>query len=52
LPEARSVVQAVFDAGYDVVIATNPLFPDTAIRQRMEWADVAEFPSSSSLPTK
>jgi len=44
LPEARSVVQTAFDAGYDVVIATNPLFPDTAIRQRMEWADVAEFP--------
>ena len=44
LPEARSVVQAAFDAGHDVVIATNPLFPDTAIRQRMEWADVAEFP--------
>jgi HAD superfamily hydrolase (TIGR01549 family) len=44
LPEARSVVQAALDAGYDVVIATNPLFPDTAIRQRMEWADVAEFP--------
>jgi len=44
LPEARSIVRAAFDAGYDVVIATNPLFPDTAIRQRMEWADVAEFP--------
>jgi HAD superfamily hydrolase (TIGR01549 family) len=43
-PEARAVVQAVFDAGLDVVIATNPLFPETAIRQRMEWADVADFP--------
>jgi HAD superfamily hydrolase (TIGR01549 family) len=44
LPEARAVVQAAFDAGYDAVIATNPLFPETAIRQRMEWADVADFP--------
>jgi len=44
LPEARATVQAAFEAGYDVVIATNPLFPETAIRQRMEWADVADFP--------
>ena len=44
LPEARAVVQAAFDAGYDVVIATNPLFPETAIRQRMEWAGIADLP--------
>jgi HAD superfamily hydrolase (TIGR01549 family) len=44
LPEARTVVQAAFDAGCDVVIATNPLFPETAIRQRMEWAGVGDFP--------
>lgn len=43
-PEARLAVQAAFDGGYDVVIATNPLFPETAIRQRMAWADVADFP--------
>jgi FMN phosphatase YigB (HAD superfamily) len=42
-PEARAAVQAAFDAGCDVVIATNPLFPETAIRQRMEWANIAEF---------
>jgi FMN phosphatase YigB (HAD superfamily) len=43
-PEARQVVQQAFDLGYDVVIATNPLFPATAIEQRLEWADVADFP--------
>jgi FMN phosphatase YigB (HAD superfamily) len=43
-PAARSAVQAAFDAGCDAVIATNPIFPETAIRQRMEWAGVAEFP--------
>ena len=43
-PEARAAVQAALDAGCDVVIATNPLFPDTAIRQRMEWANVADLP--------
>jgi len=43
-PEARSVVQAAFDRGHDVVIATNPLFPATAVQQRLEWAGVADFP--------
>lgn len=43
-PEARQVVQQTFDLGYDVAIATNPLFPATAIEQRLEWAGVAGFP--------
>ena len=43
-PEARSVVQLACALGYRVAIATNPLFPETAIRQRMEWAGVADFP--------
>ena len=43
-PEARPVVQAAFDLGYDVVVATNPLFPATAIEQRLEWAGVADLP--------
>ena len=42
-PEARQVVQQAFDLGYDVVIATNPLFPLTAVQQRLEWAGVADF---------
>ena len=43
-PEARPVVQLAFALGYDVAISTNPLFPATAIRQRLEWAGVADFP--------
>jgi len=43
-PEARAAVQAAFDRGCDVVIATNPLFPRTAIGQRLEWAGVAGLP--------
>ena len=43
-PEARPAVQTAFDLGYDVVIATNPLFPETAIRQRLAWAGVDDFP--------
>jgi len=43
-PEAREVVQTAFDKVYDVVIATMPILPLTAIEQRLEWAGVADFP--------
>jgi HAD superfamily hydrolase (TIGR01549 family) len=42
-PDARPVVQLAFDLGYDVVIATNPLFPEVATRQRIAWAGVDGF---------
>ena len=43
-PEARSVVQDSFEKGYDIIIATTPLLPETAILQRLEWAGVSDFP--------
>jgi FMN phosphatase YigB (HAD superfamily) len=43
-PEARSVVQTAFRFFRQVVIATQPVFPLVAIRQRMDWAGVADFP--------
>ncbi len=43
-PAARLAVQAAFDLGYRVAIATNPLFPATAMRQRLAWAGVEDFP--------
>jgi len=42
-PEARSVVSKAFEKGYDVVIATTPIIPLTAIQQRLEWANVGDF---------
>lgn len=42
-PEARPVVDSAFAAGYQVVIATQPVFPRTAIQQRLEWAGVGDF---------
>jgi FMN phosphatase YigB (HAD superfamily) len=41
---ARSVLQAALGHGCDIVIATNPIFPETAIRHRMAWAGVSDFP--------
>lgn len=43
-PQARPLVQTLFDRGYDVVIATNPLFPRRAIEHRLDWAEVSDFP--------
>jgi FMN phosphatase YigB (HAD superfamily) len=43
-PEARPVVQRVFGLGYDVAVTTNPLFPATAVMQRLAWAGVDDFP--------
>jgi HAD superfamily hydrolase (TIGR01549 family) len=37
-PEAVELVETAKTRGYRVVIATNPLFPMTAILQRLEWA--------------
>lgn len=40
-PVARELVEAAFARGYQVVVATNPLFPATAIHQRLEWAGLS-----------
>jgi len=36
--EAAALVTQAFELGYQVSIATNPLFPLTAIQQRLAWA--------------
>jgi FMN phosphatase YigB (HAD superfamily) len=47
-PEAVSMVKEAFRRGYSVGIATNPLFPLTAILQRLEWAGLSpgQYPFS------
>ena len=37
-PEAAKAVYAIRDKGYHIVLATNPLFPAIATRQRIRWA--------------
>jgi HAD superfamily hydrolase (TIGR01549 family) len=39
-PEARHFVEAALAKGYRLIIATNPLFPETANLQRLAWAGV------------
>ncbi len=43
-PAAREIVTCLLKADYKVVIATNPLFPASAIEQRLAWAGVGDFP--------
>jgi HAD superfamily hydrolase (TIGR01549 family) len=40
-PEAVELVTQALKLGYQVGIATNPLFPLTAIQQRLDWAGLA-----------
>ena len=40
-PESERFMKAIFGAGYEVVVATSPMFPRTAIVQRLEWAGVS-----------
>lgn len=41
---AQEAVQAVLDQGYEVVVATNPLFPMAAIQERLRWIGADQFP--------
>jgi HAD superfamily hydrolase (TIGR01662 family) len=42
-PGARETIQAMLDAGLRVVVATNPIFVQEAVAQRLEWAGVADL---------
>ena len=44
MPAARAVIERALNRGFKVVIATMPVFPRTAIRQRMEWGDIDDLP--------
>lgn len=43
-PAARLVLEWAVAAGCRVVVATSPLFPLTAIRERLHWADLDGLP--------
>jgi FMN phosphatase YigB (HAD superfamily) len=41
IPGAVDFVEQVLGCGYELVIATNPLFPRPAILQRLDWAGIS-----------
>jgi len=40
-PEAIRLIEEVIQRGWNIIVATNPLFPLTAIEQRLDWAGLA-----------
>src|SRR5574340_776797 len=48
-PEAVALVSTAFERGWDVAIATNPLFPKTAVAQRLTWANLPPNDNRFSL---
>jgi len=44
IPGASQMVSAAVQRGYRIAIATNPLFPRTAIDQRISWAGIDQYP--------
>jgi FMN phosphatase YigB (HAD superfamily) len=44
LPAARAVMEWAFAQGLRVVIATNPIFTEPAVRERLRWAGLDDFP--------
>jgi len=41
---ARQAVQTAVNRGFEIVLATNPLFPRVAIEERMRWIDILDMP--------
>ncbi|AZR73808.1 hypothetical protein BBF96_10675 [Anoxybacter fermentans] len=42
--KAKELMDVIFDAGYQVVIATNPIFPEAAVKERLRWVGLADYP--------
>lgn len=40
-PEAVQLIENALERNFQLVIATNPLFPRTAIEERMKWAGIS-----------
>lgn len=43
-PAARLVAEAAQRRGWDIIVATNPVFPLMAIKERLRWAGVDDLP--------
>jgi phosphoglycolate phosphatase-like HAD superfamily hydrolase len=41
IPDSRQIVEYALSNGLEVVIATNPLYPKSAVEQRLAWAELA-----------
>lgn len=44
VPGARAVLEAALARGFRLVLATNPVWPETAVRMRLAWGGVGDIP--------
>jgi FMN phosphatase YigB (HAD superfamily) len=51
IPASRQVVRQMLERGYQIAIATNPIFPIDAVHRRLDWAGLSEEKKSFSLVT-
>jgi len=42
-PIVREIIKILAEKEYELVIATNPVFPLIAIQERMQWANIGDF---------
>jgi FMN phosphatase YigB (HAD superfamily) len=43
-PPVRPLMENLFRKGFRVAIATNPIFPERAIRERLRWLEIDDLP--------
>ncbi len=43
-PLSRKIVETSIQHGYKVAVATNPIFPEMAILERLRWANIDDLP--------
>lgn len=41
---SREICRTAHDKGYQLVLATNPVFPEIAVHHRMRWAGITDIP--------
>lgn len=51
LQASRSVVQKMIERGYQISIATHPIYPQDAIQRRLDWAGLTEEKRAFNLVT-
>lgn len=49
--EAAAFISAIRDSNFELVLATSPLFPRSAITQRLDWSGVPAKPDDFALIT-
>ena len=49
MPAAYSLVKALLEQNLSVAIATNPIYPESAILKRMAWAGLSDFQNDFAL---